>query len=186
TAVTQRAEETTITYLNRGQTYGIVLNDKNTQNEIISSTVSIGFHSTSHRRIAENYWKFWINQQKQENPRAIDIDTNQCEGITELHFPSFDKISFKWNGRFGAKLFVRFNCLSTDFSRIKGVKGIPLRAQMESYVAGDSILARPEINEVCFCKVKLFRDKGAERKNKDDAKQISKQLEKVYGKPIFL
>ncbi|OBZ81741.1 AP-2 complex subunit sigma [Choanephora cucurbitarum] len=182
TAVTQRAEETTITYLNRGQTYGILLNDKNTQNEIISSTVSIGFHSTSHRRIAENYWKFWINQQKQENPRAIDIDINQSEGITELHFPSFDKISFKWNGRFGAKLFVRFNCLSTDFSRIKGVKGIPLRAQMESHVAGDSILARPEINEVCFCKVKLFRDKGAERKNKDDAKQISKQLEKVYGK----
>lgn len=36
-------------------------------------------------------------------------------------------------------------------------------------------------SEVCYCRVKLFRDKGAERKNKDDAKQISKQLEKVYG-----
>lgn len=48
---------------------------------------------------------------------------------------------------------------------------------MESRVADNQTQ-----DEICFCKVKLFRDKGAERKNKDDAKQISKQLEKVYGK----
>ncbi|KAI8386925.1 CP2 transcription factor-domain-containing protein [Blakeslea trispora] len=182
TAVTQRAEETTITYLNRGQSYGVKLSDKDAQNEIITSTISITFHSSSHRRTAENYWKSWIHQQKQEEPRAIDLDTNQSEGLSEVSFPSFDKISFNWNGRFGARIFVRFNCLSTDFSRIKGVKGIPLRAQMESHVPKNLGLGRQEINEACFCKVKLFRDKGAERKNKDDAKQISKQLEKVYGK----
>lgn len=49
---------------------------------------------------------------------------------------------------------------------------------MESRVADNP----SQESEICFCKVKLFRDKGAERKNKDDAKQISKQLEKVYGK----
>ncbi|KAG1061619.1 hypothetical protein G6F42_027630 [Rhizopus arrhizus] len=53
---------------------------------------------------------------------------------------------------------------------------------METHVDADSAAGVPELNEICFCKVKLFRDKGAERKNKDDAKQISKQLEKVYGK----
>lgn len=78
---------------------------------------------------------------------------------------------------------MRFKCLSTDFSRIKGVKGIPLRAQMESHVAANEVAGTSAVDEVCFCKVKLFRDKGAERKNKDDAKQISKQLEKVYGMP---
>ena len=105
------------------------------------------------------------------------IDTSQSTGISDLTFPSFDKITFKWNGSYGAKLMVRFKCLSTDFSRVKGVKGIPLRAQMSSQPVEDT-----QDPEVCFCKVKLFRDKGAERKNKDDAKQISKQLEKVYGK----
>ncbi|KAI8047136.1 CP2 transcription factor-domain-containing protein [Gilbertella persicaria] len=182
TAVTQKAEESTITYLNRGQTYGIQLTDKQAQNEIITSTISIDFHSSSHRCIAENYWKYWISQQKQPDPRAIDIDASQSTGITELSFPSFDKIMFNWNGSHGAKIFVRFRCLSTDFSRIKGVKGIPLRAQMESTVSGETILGKTKLSETCFCKVKLFRDKGAERKNKDDAKQISKQLEKVYGK----
>jgi hypothetical protein len=61
------------------------------------------------------------------------------------------------------------------------VKGIPLRTQMESHVTANELTGSPTVDEICFCKVKLFRDKGAERKNKDDAKQISKQLEKVYG-----
>ncbi|GAA5802701.1 hypothetical protein HPULCUR_008175 [Helicostylum pulchrum] len=182
TAVTQKAEESAITYLNRGQVYGIQLNDKQGLNKIITSTLSIAFHSSSHRRIAESYWKFWVGQQKQTEVRAIDIDASQSTGISDLKFPSFDKITFNWNGRFGSKIYVRFKCLSTDFSRIKGVKGIPLRTQMESHIEENTSTGTPQIDEVCFCKVKLFRDKGAERKNKDDAKQISKQLEKVYGK----
>ncbi|KAI8641275.1 CP2 transcription factor-domain-containing protein [Parasitella parasitica] len=182
TAVTQKAEESAITYLNRGQVYGIQLNDKQGCDQVTTSTLSIAFHSSSHRRIAESYWKFWVGQQKQSEARAIDIDASQSVGISNLKFPSFDKISFDWNGKYGAKILVRFKCLSTDFSRIKGVKGIPLRTQMETHIDADLVTGVPEFAEVCFCKVKLFRDKGAERKNKDDAKQISKQLEKVYGK----
>ncbi|CEP10522.1 hypothetical protein [Parasitella parasitica] len=185
TAVTQKAEESAITYLNRGQVYGIQLSDKQGVDQVVTSTLSIAFHSSSHRRISESYWKFWIGQQKQSEARAIDIgmyNASQSVGISNLNFPSFDKISFDWNGKYGAKIFVRFKCLSTDFSRIKGVKGIPLRTQMETHVDADHVAGAPELEEICFCKVKLFRDKGAERKNKDDAKQISKQLEKVYGK----
>ncbi|KAG0191497.1 grainyhead-like [Apophysomyces sp. BC1034] len=115
------------------------------------------FHDPSHRRVALNYWKFWIGQQKDpHNARAIDLDVSQSTGILQVRYPSFDRITFDWNGSQGAKIYVRFNCLSTDFSRIKGIKGIPLRAHMES--------------------------KGAERKNKDDAKQIGKQFEKIHGK----
>lgn len=80
TAVTQKAEESAITYLNRGQTYGIQLNDKQDSNEVITSTLSIAFHSSSHRRIAESYWKFWVSQQKQPEARAIDIGKSKEEG----------------------------------------------------------------------------------------------------------
>lgn len=73
TAVTQKAEESAITYLNRGQVYGIQLNDKRGLDQIVTSTLSIAFHSSSHRRTAESYWKFWIGQQKQTEARAIDI-----------------------------------------------------------------------------------------------------------------
>ncbi|KAF7727014.1 grainyhead-like [Apophysomyces ossiformis] len=177
TAVTQKTE-TPVTYLNRGQAYAIQLVDKQGYDGRITSTFVIMFHDPSHRRVALNYWKFWIGQQKDpHHARAIDIDVNQSTGLLQVRYPSFDRITFDWNGSQGAKIYVRFNCLSTDFSRIKGIKGIPLRAHMESEAEdGDGTTER------CFCKIKLFRDKGAERKNKDDAKQIGKQFEKIHGK----
>ncbi|KAG0174279.1 hypothetical protein DFQ30_005053 [Apophysomyces sp. BC1015] len=49
---------------------------------------------------------------------------------------------------------------------------------MESHVPGEVYCPV----ETTFSKIKLFRDKGAERKNKDDAKHIEKQLEKLRGK----
>lgn len=99
-------------------------------------------------------------------------DNAQSTGISNIQYPGFDRISFEWNGACGARIHVRFNCLSTDFSRIKGVKGIPLRAQMESRALPSSSVSSPasleqqqqqqstwEYNESSFCKIKLFRDK---------------------------
>ncbi|KAL0081979.1 CP2 transcription factor-domain-containing protein [Phycomyces blakesleeanus] len=191
TAVTQKTEESPVTYLNRGQAYAIQLNDRQGFDGIITSTLVIMFHDPSHRKVALNYWKFWVSQQKcSDEARAIDIDVKQSSGVHNVQYPSFDKITFDWNGCEGAKIFARFNCLSTDFSRIKGVKGIPLRAHMESQVfwpevdlnspstmlwAGtftdlssqfptedEPIKSFGSYNyiERSFSKIKLFRDKG--------------------------
>lgn len=201
TAVHKKQDEQPVTYLNRGQAYLINLRTNSPQHQeypagTMSSTLSIAFHESSHRQIAENYWKYWISQQ--ENPKeakAIGLDTNQTTGIYNIRQVAFDRITFDWNGRFGAKVYVHFNCLSTDFSRIKGVKGIPLRCVMETRanyltLPDDSMLYNGtfhkeneayQYREICYCKIKLFRDKGAERKNKDDKKQIAKQMEKVIA-----
>lgn len=201
TAVTKKHDEQTVTYLNRGQAYLLELGST-TSDTTLTSTLSIAFHETSHRQIAENYWKYWISQQENPNEaRAIDLDVNQTIGVYNIRLISFDRISFDWQGRFGAKVYVRFNCLSTDFSRIKGVKGIPMRAIVET--TGLHYMSLPnnslsfkgtferttanniesyDYKESCYCKIKLFRDKGAERKNKDDKKQMAKQMEKVIGK----
>lgn len=90
------------------------------------------------------------------NDDTKNLDERQSMGIHNVRYPSFDRITFDWTG--SAKLNIRFNCLSTDFSRIKGVKGIPLRAQMETRVVsaeegGDMYV------EQSYCKIKLFRDK---------------------------
>ncbi|KAG1506596.1 hypothetical protein G6F52_011850 [Rhizopus delemar] len=144
TAIMQKTEESSMTYLNRGQLYVIGLNDPSGLDEVVTSTLSIDFHNASHRSISENYWKYWLTQQKQPDARALDIDLGQSIGILNVSLPSFDKISFSWNTRIGAKIYIRFKCLSTDFSRIKGVKGIPLRAQMENRWGTES--------ESCYCK----------------------------------
>jgi hypothetical protein len=109
------------------------------------------------------------------------LDQNQTEGAYNIRFPSFDKVTFDWHAHFGAKLYIRFNCLSTDFSRIKGVKGIPMRASMETqavymdlplgssgYVGSFQKRVSPTNGhyehvyfERCYCQIKLFRDKVA-------------------------
>ncbi|KAI8071200.1 CP2 transcription factor-domain-containing protein [Gongronella butleri] len=176
TAAAQRTDEPPLTYLNKGQTYNVSLKDRLGRSESITSTIIIMFHDENHRKVAANYWRFW--QTQQDNPRfarAIDIDLSKSSGIQQVECQRFDRITFKWHGHMGANVMIRFNCLSTDFSRIKGVKGIPLRLCTESAMPTGEI-------ETAFCRIKLFRDKGAERKNKDDAKHIERQLEKLRGK----
>ncbi|OBZ86594.1 Grainyhead-like protein 2 [Choanephora cucurbitarum] len=200
TAVMKKQDEQPVTYLNRGQAYLIDFTAKPSAcTGTLTSTLSIAFHEPSHRQIAGNYWKYWISQQEDLNEaRAIDLDRNQTTGVYNIRLISFDRIAFDWQARFGAKVYVRFSCLSTDFSRIKGVKGIPMRAVVETsatyltmpndlfnYKGTFQKLSMPadgyEYKERCYCKIKLFRDKGAERKNKDDKKQLAKQMDKIIA-----
>lgn len=80
----------------------------------------------------------------------------KSSGAQAIESRQFDRVSFKWNGKQGASVYIRFNCLSTDFSRIKGVKGIPLRLQIESEQQPQSLPAQVERT---YCRIKLFRDK---------------------------
>ncbi|KAG1178659.1 hypothetical protein G6F70_002892 [Rhizopus microsporus] len=177
TAAAQKIDEPPLTYLNKGQHYNITLKDVKGYDGDIISTAIITFHDEAHRAGATDYWKFWLSHQNNaEKAKAIDLDISRSNGIHIIEHRQFDRIVFRWNGKAGASIYVKFNCLSTDFSRIKGVKGIPLRLQIESYQQGV-----PHI-EKTYSRIKLFRDKGAERKNKDDARHIERQLEKLRGK----
>lgn len=83
------------------------------------------------------------------------LDQESSRGIHNIVLRSFDRVAFNWTGKHGARVFLRFNCLSTDFSRIKGVKGIPLRIHVESRVVdepGNRV-------EKCICRARIFRDK---------------------------
>ncbi|KAI7820403.1 CP2 transcription factor-domain-containing protein [Gamsiella multidivaricata] len=188
----QRQDETPVTYLNKGQFYTVGLEDTEEYDGEITSVIRVTFHDASHRRLAARYWSFWLSQQANpKSARALDIEKALSSGMLEVQSKTFDRISFRWNGRAGAKLMVRFNCLSTDFSRIKGVKGIPLRVHMDTYldnVGGHSSGSASNNKgdgpamERAFAKIKLFRDKGAERKNKDDHKHLEKMWDKMRGK----
>ena len=75
---------------------------------------------------------------------------------------------------------LRFNFLSTDFSHSKGVKGIPVRLCAKTELLGDSSPhATMSSAEVCYSKVKLFRDHGAERKLSNDVAHVKKTIEKL-------
>ncbi|KAJ2589981.1 hypothetical protein H4S00_004526 [Coemansia sp. D1744] len=272
TAAAQKADEPALTYLNKGQLYGISIIDTGSDDSFYSTTLRIAFHEDLHRKGAATYWNFWLNQQ--ETPRmarAIELDKAGSIGVISADNKQFDRVVFQWQGQRGAKVMIRFNCLSTDFSRIKGVKGIPLRIHIDTHIAvpgtandasglaasigqiSSPISTIPTTNSVpaaadhaavskglsvsasaavtsmstpvspistsgpnmfdqqtgststfapvpthspiesnklvcgkiierCSARIKLFRDKGAERKNKDDLRHLDKTWEKQKTK----
>ena len=61
-----------------GQYYNVIISklDDCDDQQVITSSISIMFHDEAHRKEANNYWKFWISQQKHvDTARAIDIGT---------------------------------------------------------------------------------------------------------------
>ena len=106
----------------------------------------------------------------------------------DLESASFDGFSVTWTPPADSppecSVAVRFNFLSTDFSHSKGVKGIPVRLCAKTEIvpcasAPDTMLPSTSAAELCFCKVKLFRDHGAERKLSNDVAHVKKTIEKL-------
>ena len=70
-----------------------------------------------------------------------------------------------WAGRLASsrlcpQVFVGVNCLSTDFSSQKGVKGVPLNLQIDTYDCGSGT---ERLVHRAVCQIKVFCDKVAGR-----------------------
>ncbi|OXB63061.1 hypothetical protein ASZ78_016783, partial [Callipepla squamata] len=69
-------------------------------------------------------------------------------------------------------VFISVNCLSTDFSSQKGVKGLPLNLQIDTYSYNNR--SNKPVHRA-YCQIKVFCDKGAERKIRDEERKQSKR-----------
>jgi hypothetical protein len=78
---------------------------------------------------------------------------------------------------------VRLNFLSTDFSLSKGVKGVPTRFCVKTEMIDlEDATPNPGVGseaEICYCKGKVFRDHGAERKLSNDVTHVQRVVHKV-------
>ncbi|RKP39333.1 CP2 transcription factor-domain-containing protein [Dimargaris cristalligena] len=170
-----RKDEPTITYINRGQTYMMSHSHEPSQNIIYKTQLIIAFHDDHHRQEAAKLWRVWAEKQPNPmNPKAVEIDASSSYNITIIDDSQFDRVTFNWSGTDVARLSIRFNFLSTDFTNLKGIKGIPLRLVALNVHSGGS-----DSNAECYYTLlKSFRDKGAERKYKDESRHYSKHLGK--------
>lgn len=203
TAMIKQADEIPVTYLNKGQAYSVSIVDTTPTLPLPAGTryrtfVRISFEDEQQRQKPATCWQLWkegrgTNEAHQRGGKlqAVEyVEANQpAEGDDtrtriELDTASFDGFSVIWapgaNGSSECNIAVRFNFLSTDFSHSKGVKGIPVRlcAKTETLSAG-SPSSTPNFSEVAFCKVKLFRDHGAERKLSNDVAHVKKTIDKL-------
>ncbi|EEC10126.1 DNA-binding protein elf-1, putative, partial [Ixodes scapularis] len=180
-STSQRREDDRITYINKaGQFYGITLEyRKHFGNSLYkSSTVSLlvmlVFREEKSPEDEIKAWQFWHSRQHSVKQRILDADTKNSTGIMgQIEEVTHNAIAFYWNPlESPAKVNVAVQCLSTDFSNQKGVKGLPLHLQIDTY---------DEYRESCtpvhrgYCQIKVFCDKGAERKTRDEERRAAKR-----------
>ncbi|KAJ5215334.1 uncharacterized protein N7498_001741, partial [Penicillium cinerascens] len=204
TAMVKHAKEMPVTYLNKGQAYDLAVLDSNPP--VVSSElqkyrtfVRVSFEEEEQRSKPAACWQLWkegrgSNEAHQNGGKLMAVEyVDQLQGKgddykqRQVHVEqtSFDGFCVTWTadpvtGPSGCTIPVRFNFLSTDFSLSKGVRGIPVRlcAKTELLSPGEEVGAIREA-EVCYCKVKVFRDHGAERKLSNDVAHVTKAVERL-------
>jgi hypothetical protein len=205
TAMIKHADEIPVTYLNKGQAYSLSIVDTTPTLRIAPGTrfrtfVRVSFEDEQQRQKPGVCWSLWkegrgTNEAHQRGGKlqAVEyVEAGQpAEGDDkktriELESSSFDGFSVVWtpgvNGVVECNVAVRFNFLSTDFSHSKGVKGIPVRLCAKTHqLTPDASPPADSSNapEICYCKVKLFRDHGAERKLSNDVAHVRKTIDKL-------
>ncbi|KAI0401935.1 CP2 transcription factor-domain-containing protein [Xylaria palmicola] len=204
TAMIKHADEIPVTYLNKGQAYSISIIDRRPTLPIAPGTkyrtfVRVSFEDEQQRLKPGVCWSLWkegrgTNEAHQrggklqaveyvEAGQPVEMDDRRTR--VELEASSFDGFCVTWtpgvNTAAECNVAVRFNFLSTDFSHSKGVKGIPVRLCAKTSVTStnDSSPHSDPVFEICYCKVKLFRDHGAERKLSNDIAHVKKTIEKL-------
>ncbi|XP_037533248.1 grainyhead-like protein 2 homolog [Nematolebias whitei] len=153
------------------------------QNSVVQSVIMVVFGEDKSRDEQLKNWKYWHSRQHTAKQRVLDIADykESFSTIGNVEEIAYNAVSFTWDVSEGAKVFISVNCLSTDFSLQKGVKGMPLIIQIDTY-SYNSCRSRP-IHRA-FSQIKVFCDKGAERKLRDEEKKQLRRRNK--GKNSFL
>ncbi|NXV27264.1 GRHL1 protein, partial [Rissa tridactyla] len=182
----QKPGDSTMTYLNKGQFYPITLKEVSSSEGIhhpiskVRSVIMVVFAEDKTREDQLRHWKYWHSRQHTAKQRCIDIadykeSFNTISNIEEI---AYNAISFTWDINEEAKVFISVNCLSTDFSSQKGVKGLPLNLQIDTYSYNNR--SNKPVHRA-YCQIKVFCDKGAERKIRDEERKQSKRKGKCIS-----
>ncbi|XP_067631060.1 protein grainyhead isoform X6 [Eurosta solidaginis] len=181
----QRREDDRITYINKGQFYGITLEyvhdpDKPIKNTTVKSVIMLIFREEKSPDDEIKAWQFWHSRQHSVKQRILDADTKNSVGLVGcIEEVSHNAIAVYWNPlESSAKINIAVQCLSTDFSSQKGVKGLPLHIQIDTF-------EDPRDTQVFhrgYCQIKVFCDKGAERKTRDEERRAAKRKMTATGR----
>uniref|UniRef100_A0A2K6G763 Grainyhead like transcription factor 3 n=1 Tax=Propithecus coquereli TaxID=379532 RepID=A0A2K6G763_PROCO len=175
-AIHIKSGESPMAYLNKGQFYPVTLRTPAggkglaLSSNKVKSVVMVVFDNEKVPVEQLRFWKHWHSRQPTAKQRVIDVadckeNFNTVQHIEEV---AYNALSFVWNVNEEAKVFIGVNCLSTDFSSQKGVKGVPLNLQIDTYDCGSGT---ERLVHRAVCQIKIFCDKGAERKMRDDERK---------------
>lgn len=210
TAMAKHPNESPVTYLNRGKVYLMSVVDTIPPAVppmmIVKyrTCIRILFEDQEQRSEPAVHWRLWEKNRrstkasehggKQQAVEYVDPIDQGCRNRevrqAQLESASLDGFSVTWEVDPAAQtanipsytIPIRVNVLSTDFNFSKGVKGIPLRLYAKTEILAPDNTRIQGTAEARFCNIKVFRDHGAERKLANDARHVSKQIEKLTSK----
>lgn len=192
TSMATKVNEETMTYLNQGQSYEINLKKlgdlSDLRGKMLKSIIRIGFHERRLQYMEKDLILQW--KQSRQSERILEIDIPLSYGIYENQHNSqeINKCEFLWEPTKDTGVFVRVNCISTEFTPKKhgGEKGVPFRLIIETHAYDEGgKLGASSILHAASCQIKVFKPKGADRKHKTDREKMSKrpQSEQEKFKP---
>jgi hypothetical protein len=201
----QHANENPVTYLNKGQTYSLTVADSTPPTKKAGfyeyrTFVHVVFEGEDQRSNPVASWQLWkegrglkeAHERKGKilaveyvHPSQGDVKTEGHPQI-QLEEAFVDGFCVTWTADpttnvYEAAIPLKFNFLSTDFTRLKGVKGVSVRlcAKTKMLRSDDENKTMEDEPEMCYCVVKLFKDHGAERKLSNDKAHAKKRIEKL-------
>ncbi|XP_029920360.1 upstream-binding protein 1 isoform X2 [Myripristis murdjan] len=190
-----KLHDETLTYLNQGQSYEVRMLDNRKpgelpelNNKMVKSIVRVVFHDrrlqyTEHQQLEG--WKW-----NRPGDRLLDIDIPMSVGIVEpkTNPSQLNAAEFLWDINKRASVFVQVHCISTEFTPRKhgGEKGVPFRIQIDTFAQGDSGEYTEHLHSAS-CQIKVFKPKGADRKQKTDREKMEKRTaqEKEKYQPSY-
>uniref|UniRef100_A0A3Q3E8W9 Upstream-binding protein 1 n=1 Tax=Labrus bergylta TaxID=56723 RepID=A0A3Q3E8W9_9LABR len=190
-----KLHDETLTYLNQGQSYEVrMLDNRNPgelpelTNKMVKSIVRVVFHDrrlqyTEHQQLEG--WKW-----NRPGDRLLDIDIPMSVGIVEpkTHPSQLNAAEFLWDLNKRTSVFVQVHCISTEFTPRKhgGEKGVPFRIQFDTFALGEGGEYTEHLHSAS-CQIKVFKPKGADRKQKTDREKMEKRTpqEKEKYQPSY-
>ncbi|XP_029450811.1 alpha-globin transcription factor CP2 [Rhinatrema bivittatum] len=190
-----KLHEETLTYLNQGQSYEIRMLDNRKIGELpeingklVKSIFRVVFHDrrlqyTEHQQLEGWRWN-------RPGDRILDIDIPMSVGIIDprANPTQLNTVEFLWDPSKRTSVFIQVHCISTEFTMRKhgGEKGVPFRIQIDTFKENENGEYTEHLHSAS-CQIKVFKPKGADRKQKTDREKMEKRTpqEKEKYQPSY-
>ena len=175
-----------LTYLNKDQFYTLNLNYahikvQELKTEVVTSIITLQFREQKEREEVISAFEFWRSRlQETSKARLLEVDTKSSTGLVgDITEVAHNAVLVRWSPLISAvNLKIAIGCSSRDFSLDKGVKGVPLHIQIDTY---EDLQSSNIVNDRAFCQIRTFCDKGAERKAREEGRKLSRQPQLANG-----
>uniref|UniRef100_A0A671NCC4 Transcription factor CP2 n=1 Tax=Sinocyclocheilus anshuiensis TaxID=1608454 RepID=A0A671NCC4_9TELE len=190
-----KLHDETLTYLNQGQSYEIRMLDNRKMEELpeingkmVKSIIRVVFHDrrlqyTEHQQLEGWRWN-------RPGDRILDLDIPMSVGVVDprANPTQLNTVEFLWDPSKRTSVFIQVHCISTEFTMRKhgGEKGVPFRIQIDTFKENEAGEYTEHLHSAS-CQIKVFKPKGADRKQKTDREKMEKRApqEKEKYQPSY-